>query len=355
MKARTRRGGFISSNQAAAERSEAGDESRNAAALITRGASPLALLLLSTLLLTGCIGDPAARDPAPPPRDLPRLSYAEIAQRYNRNLAPLDRLWSRSDLVVRWIEQDGDERAESGDGHFIYVPPRRVALTLGKLGKTVLWAGSNDDHYWLIDNLDDGVAYVGDHGPDAPDAIHAPARNAPPGPLPFRPNDVGFLLGLRPLDASPPAGRPGYAYVAPARNAYLIITPDRRVRLRLEPDRLLPVRVELFDPRGRVVAVSELSNHQPLDTPGLPDARRPRLATDAWLYAGETAASNRPDRRESMHLELSGLSAAAHRVRPGVFDLDTLLDRYDPARVERLDAPATRRLVPATSPIPPTP
>lgn len=300
-----------------------------------------------------------------PPRDEPLapLTYRRAAERYNAHVADLDRLWSRSVVAVRWVTEDGKPRKEQGEGHFVFIPPRRVVLTVGKLGKVMLWAGSNDTRYWLIDNQGDGTAYVGRHR--AAGAGDADGGARPPGPLPFKPDDIPFLLGLRPLPVPEaddvrdveadeadeanasggpePEGPAGRCEIAPDNAAYLVTPPGGRVRLWLEPERLLPVRVELFEEGGDLAALGELTRHRRLE-----DAEGSAallLPTDAWLYPANPDAPGRPDREQSLHLLLSDLSTGAGRFREGAFRFETLLRIYEPERVVRLDAP-TRRVAP---------
>ena len=155
------------------------------------------LAALAGLLLVSCAAPDGVDDPPPLAAPLPGVSYAEAARRYNQHVLGLKRLWARSVVEVSWIEDDGDRRSEQGEGHFVFVPPRRVALSVGKLGKIILWAGSNAERYWLIDNQGDGVAYVGKH--PTVEVIGPTGGVEMRGPLPFKPDDVPYLLGLRPL------------------------------------------------------------------------------------------------------------------------------------------------------------
>ena len=116
-------------------------------------------------------------------------------------------LWSRADIDIEWVEvdQDGDRnyRSESGNGKFIM---RRgegdvdTAMTIEKLGKIYLWAGSNQTNYYLFDRVDgdNKKLYVGEH--------RAVGRSKP-FPLPLHPSMVPTLLGLLGLAADGTDGR----------------------------------------------------------------------------------------------------------------------------------------------------
>ena len=311
---------------------------------------------LAGLFLASCAAPDAVDDePAAPAEPLPAMSYREAATGYNRHVAGLERLWARSVVEVRWVEDDGDRRSEQGEGHFVFVPPRRVALSVGKLGKIVLWAGSNDERYWLIDNQGDGIAYVGKH--PRVEVVGPSGEAEMRGPLPFKPDDVPFLLGLRPLpleedDAEGSTEAATGKAVARADNrAYLVTPPGGRVRLHLEPERMLPIRVDLFDASGNLAARSELSKHQQMDQVGTPVAAWPTVATEALL---RSAASDRPGHAASeqhLRLILSGLTADSRKIKDQAFDFDTLLRVYEPAEVTLLDPPTQRVApLPATRP-----
>lgn len=328
------------------------------------------------LFLVSCAAPEAVDDePLPPAEPLPAVSYREAASRYNRHVSGLERLWSRSVVEVSWIEDDGDRRSEQGEGHFVFVPPRRVALSVGKLGKTILWAGSNDERYWLIDNQGDGVAYVGKH--PTVEVVGPSGEAEMRGPLPFKPDDVPFLLGLRPLpldehQAEAPAEEAtgqeagqataqataqaegqttGRAVARADHRAYVVTPPGGRVRLHLEPERMLPIRVELYDAEGNLAARSELSEHERLDQVGTPVHTWPMLATEALLRPADPDRPGRVDPDQHLRLILSGLTADARKIKDQAFDFDTLLRVYEPAEVTPLDPPTQRVApLPATRP-----
>ncbi|MFW6335652.1 MAG: hypothetical protein ACOC3G_00785 [Phycisphaeraceae bacterium] len=308
------------------------------------------------LFLVSCATPEAVDDePLPPAEPLPAMSYREAATRYNQHVSGLERLWSRSVVEVSWIEDDGDRRSEQGEGHFVFVPPRRVALSVGKLGKTILWAGSNDERYWLIDNQGDGIAYVGKH--PTVEVVGPTGDTEMRGPLPFKPDDVPFLMGLRPLpleedhEEGATQAAAGRAVARADQRAYVVTPPRGRVRLHLEPERMLPIRVDLFDAAGNLAARSELSKHQRLDQVGTPVNTWPTLATEARLRPADPDRPDRVDPEQRLRLILSGLTADSRKIKDRAFDFDTLLRVYEPAEVTLLDPPTQRVApLPATRP-----
>lgn len=278
--------------------------------------------LIVATALTGC------RGPQPIPQRLPApvqvqpapVSYAQVVERYNAHVAPLDQLWSSAVAQLRWRDEEGRSRFEQGEGNLIFARPGRMAFTVGKLGKPLIWAGSDEARYWLIDLQDDGVAYVGRHR-------FAGQPCAEPLPLPLNPRDVLHLLGLLPLESTPPSP-PAVGLVA---DFYLIEPPGLNLRMLVEPATGQPVRVDLLDADGRSVLVSRLSNPEAVEVEGLPPGSWPRIATQAHIEA--------LDQEGQVTISLTNLSDGRRfdRLNPRVFDLDALLARFKPAQIRLLD------------------
>lgn len=246
----------------------------------------------------------------------PVPGYTELAEAYNAHMAELDRVWSATDVEIRWRDDGGDAHFERGEGKFLFVRPSRVALTVEKLGKTYLWAGSDDQRFWLFDNQAH-VAYVGEH-------VNVGKACAQPLPLPVHPSAVPYLLGLMPIDA-------GLGRVMRVRGHYLVEPAGTNLALWLHPQTLRPVRVDLTDDAGRSAVRAILSDYQPVEQAGAPREQWPLMPTHAELYI--------QGREARMTLDLSRLTdgVADHRIRDAAFDFETLVRAHDPDAVVELD------------------
>ena len=285
-------------------------------------------VVMVVCLAFGCQAPQAA--PASP--DLPHLpervetdepipSYADLAQRYNRNIEKLDRLWSRAVVAMRWRDEDGKRHHEQGEGHFIFTRPSNVALTVGKLGDVMMWAGSSDERYWMFDLRDAGKAYVGAHE-------HVGKPCSEPLPLPVYPRAVVHLLGLLPLDESLAGAAPE---VEMLRGYYLVDPPGLKLRMLLHPKTALPVRVDLTDREGRTVVIAMLSEHEYVEQAGKALNAGPKIATRAKLYAvGE-------DAELSLHLGDLTDGRRFDKINEKVFEFDALAQIHEPAEVVELD------------------
>lgn len=279
--------------------------------------------------LAGCETDRAV---TPPPlvsveqsAQAPVPSYAEVVRRYNQRVAGLGRLWASTDVKIRWIDEGGKYRSEEGGGNLVLVRPRRVALKVGKLGQTGLWAGSNEERYFLFDAYERDTVWVGRHE-------NAGKPCSEPLPLPVPPEAVGWLWGVMTL---PMAGR-----VERLADGYLLVEPaGANVRMLLHPGTLLPVRVDLTDARGYSVLTCRLSEYGPVELTGVPEGRWPMVARVVDCYplsdgGGEGGGASR------LTMALSNMSdgVKGNKINDRAFDFDTLLRVLKPKTVVDLDA-----------------
>ncbi len=280
--------------------------------------------LTAVLCLFAC--QPQNKDYSPPPLtpihvNQPLPTYEELVRQYNDRVQLLDRLWSGAVMTIEWQDEDGKHHFEQGEGNFIYRQPRDVALTLGKLGDTMFWAGSNHEMYWFIDKQDDGVAWVGRHL-----FVGDPCNR--PLPLPIQPQLIPFLFGLRPLD---PDSIPPPPAVERVSGYYLIEPPGLNLRMLLDPRTGTLVRADMYDYNGVSMITCHLSKYEPVEIDGLPESQWPTVATRAEIYlVGEEAR---------MALNLSRISDGRrrNRIRDKAFDIRLLLEVHDPKELIFLD------------------
>ncbi len=272
------------------------------------------------LLLSGCAAKPIVPSDHAPPRLSVRAEAVDATRAfaaYNANAVMLHKLWARTDLKLRWLDEADKKRRETAEGKLIIQQNLNgsgydgIALTAGKLGQTGLWAGGDGQRVWLLDLRDDGHAWVGQAGDHALTRLGLPL-NLPPEALPT-------LLGLRPLDLT------ATATVTP--EAYVEVRPDPNTRLLLQPRTGLLTRAYRLDARGEVVVIAHLDRYHPVSVAGLESVDRPLIPTRVDLYL--------PAERTHIELKLSGMTD--QRINPAVFDLDVLLRTHKPAIVETVE------------------
>ncbi len=242
-------------------------------------------LLLATLLLPACRApesESADRGPKtfnPPPirggTEEPLPAYGEVVRRYNAAASPgLDRFSARVGVELAYTDADGTDRRESGSGRLLFRRPLDTALSVSVIGNQILWAGSNAERWWVFSELhktgrlNDGLVAE---------------QTAGAGGLPFRPDAVPLVLGLRPLD---PDAAPPTPAVERLNGFWLVEPPGVGARLLIDPRTARPVRVDLLDADGRSRVVTRLDGETPV-AGGPPGATLPTLI-DAWPADGGT-------------------------------------------------------------------
>lgn len=257
----------------------------------------------------------------------PADDRAAVIERYNRRCAALADFSARALCTLDWQEMDdaGEVRTrrESGDGgRLLFHAPRSTTLTIEKLGKWYLWAGSDAGRYWLFDRTGDGLLLR--HG-----RHDGPGAAAGLG-LPVRPADLPLLLGLQPLDPAEPWKLQAFTPRDETSPPGLVLSKPG-LRLFLDRHTSAPRRVDLLDADGRPALSAELSiQRTPVVDPALPENERHFLPAKVRLYPAA-----QPGR--AMRLELEIVRAEVGGT-PAAFDFDKLVRSLKPDRVEDLDA-----------------
>lgn len=250
-------------------------------------------------------------------------SYAEVAARYNERAAMLDRVWARCSAAFRFEDQDGKERSEQGEGHLQMVQPDRFALSVGKLGEILLWVGGDRERYWLIQRIDEKVAYVGRYSELTPEKASAIG-------LPVYPNEMMRLLGVVPMATD--ADAIVYRY----RDGDIVVSilagasedgSEARWFYKLDATNFEPRAVRLKVGR-RVILESALSDYIRVEKEGT--ALGPRIAKRSLLTYKPTGAS--------MNIQIDDtVSDGKGKLRGSVFDFDGLADALGPLEIVDID------------------
>jgi hypothetical protein len=257
-------------------------------------------------------------------------SYEELVDRYNRNLDGVDRLWARAVVELEWEDEKGGH-FEQGEGHLIVVLPDRVALSLGKLGKTMFWAGSDGQRYWLFDTRDDkSKLYVGRN--DHPVDLDENGRRVG---FPIRPPELLKMLGIARIEPGVGAG----GAVGWREGCYVIEPPGTSLRFHLDPQTARPRRIDLVDSQGNELVTARLSGWETMTLSGVGPGAYPRVATRFEVVE--------PARHGTMTLFLSGVTDGKDegRITSKVFDLQKLREVFKPREIVDLDAPVERAMV----------
>ena len=255
--------------------------------------------------------------------DAPLPSAEEAVRAHNARVARLDRLWARAVVTIRFTDPDGDEKWEQGNGFFQLRDANKLALSIGKVGEMLVWIGANERRYWVLDRLDDPVAYVGAHDEVTRERL---ARAG----LPVPPRELLRLGALRPIDAA----RARTERDAAGRTRVVVPDGAGAWRYNFEPAPVddLPVFVDRLDGAGELVLRATIESPETVrvgDGLGFPPRTWSRLVVE-HVPTGD-----------SIIVRLDGeIEDGRRRGVPNesVFDLDVLLNAYGPfERVIDLD------------------
>lgn len=276
----------------------------------------IAAVFLAAMLIC-CTGCPSSQTAPETPRPSVMPTYAELAGKHNDRISDIDRLWARSVIEVRWKDEQGGNRLEQGEGHVILEPPNKSAMTIGKVGVTKLWAGSNDTHLWLFDELDGKKVYIGRHDgkTDAlpPNAIERPA------PFPVRPVDLARLLGILPLPPAP-ADPKRVPPVEWREGRYVVEPADQALRYYFNIHYRID-RVERLDHLNRPIIVARMTG----------ETQRMEIENKAvGPYISTRIEVTTPGKDGSMVLHLYDATNAPRKFDPDIFDLDSRIKTLKP-------------------------
>lgn len=276
----------------------------------------VACIAALTAILSGCPSMPPMTRPAP--SQMP--TYQELAARYNEHLVQIDRLWSRAVVELQWHDDQGTHY-EQGDGNLIIVQPHHVALSIGKLGHTVMWAGSDESQYWLFDLRQNHELFIGKHSRMSLTESHR-------WPLPVGPLELKTLLGLSPIQRVANGQQPTVVW---NKGAFVIEPPGQKQRLWIAPDSARPIQIDLLNEAGQNQATCHLARWKPMTLEGVPPGAFPWVATRL-----EVSLVNQ---KGTMTLFLSDVSdgRAENKIKNKAFDLQHLVKVFKPDRIVDLD------------------
>lgn len=253
------------------------------------------------------------------------ITYQELAKRYNAAIEPVTTLYSRADIVIEWVEIDeqGNRkyRSESGNGKFIMrrtgSDPIDTAMTVEKLGKIYLWAGSNRDSYYLFDRVDGDrkTLYVGEY-------LKFLEGQPKAYPLPIHPRSVPRLIGLEPLSQSLFFERDPTVDLYAGQ--YLLNLPDENLRMLIDPQTFRPTRVDLLDDEGYSLLTAKLSGQIPIEV-GKDVKVQPLLCDQAEVYVAGYESR--------FTLDFESATTSTQRIKDQMFILEALKDALKPDRV----------------------
>jgi hypothetical protein len=293
----------------------------------------LVSLLAATAGLGACTSDkveplepvvvPAVARPGP--------AYAEVAAKYNANADYLRQLFSYAVIVIDYDDKDGVRRKEQGEGRLQVIQPDHVAMSVGKVGETFFWLGSDSQRYWWFDlSGKRRLMYIGAHG----NYEQSQARRVG---VVVAPLDLVRLLGIVPL---PTQGQTQMSEDGTRIGVTTDLQGGMRQRTWIDAKTYLPTKIELFTLKTVVGGangtsewacelVSELSRPDGVSIKGR--GERPQM-NGRVVIAHEAS-------RSQITLELSEMQDGAGRMVPEAFEPAALAKQLRADVIYDLDAP----------------
>lgn len=242
-------------------------------------------------------------------------------------------MWSRVSLDAVTYDHKAKKQSMSTDDALIMtIPPNKMLLRIGKAGQDLMWAGFNEQVYWLFDVYEHDTAYVGRHvnfGRPGTRRLNLPAH--------LQPMDLPRMLGLVKVD---PNRLPPFDFDNPRvrwdrkLGTFVIQPPDTGMRLYIAPRTYLPRKIELLDRRGKPFMTAELSKPGRVDLDEQPADARPTIQTRI-----EITHASQPD---TISLKLWNMNDGRRRrgIKKAQFNFDALVELFQPVKIEDLDKPA---------------
>lgn len=248
-------------------------------------------------------------------------AYAVVAKAQNDRSQRLQRVWARAVASITFVDNDGKQRWEQGEGHFQVIQPSKMALSVGKLGEVFLWLGCDEDRYWFIDPKETKRAYVGRHDLVTRKKVESLG-------LPVAPRDLIALSGVTPVpqtlgaDSTLGRGSAGEYVLEQPR-------PGALWRTKLDQRLLTPIGIDIFDAGGRQIITSELEGYAEVRLRG-EAGNFPTMPSRMKLTHLPTSSS--------MSLSLSDATDGGRgRLSSEVFNFESLVERLGITEVVDLD------------------
>lgn len=280
--------------------------------------SAIRVLAAFCIFLPGCEDLKKSRIDAP----ARPINIEAVRSSYNARLARISQFWSRATVEIDWTDAQG-RHFEQGDGPFILRRPAQIALTLGKLGNTLYWIGSDSHRYWYFDlNSKPTAGHVG---------LISELDSIDPGSLPIalQPGDLFELLGLVPLPTGAPTrtenqgGKPELIFTHAAGTS----ANPTSVQVAVDPYTSTARRIRILDKAGKLAVESELDEEYiPVKLSDQPPAQWPEIPANLRITI--------PARQTRIKITLTDpVDGKSGKVQDVQFDFDRLIQILKPARV----------------------
>ena len=272
-----------------------------------------ACLVLGCLQLWGCQAPPETVSVAPE-------DYLRICSVQNKRASIFRILESSGTIELRQSSDDGSSFDSCNLD--LWRDQGNFALRLRKFGERFLWVGSDGTSWWVFELAADPSRLVV-LPMDVQGAVGLGTQESVLGP-----RKLLQMSGLLPLD--PEASVEKLQSTDDGLIAFEITSevPGEwdRMRWEVDPKRLLPRRISAVNSDGSVELVATLKGYEPIPARDLPIGAWPQFARKVFIKDASGATDVR--------LFFNKPNSRGERIKPGLFDLQRLINTFKPSKVE---------------------
>ncbi len=276
-----------------------------------------ALLFMVVLLLSACKTTQGPKPPAGPPINAP--TYETILNLHNQRIEKFRGINAGGSIEMRWTDDDGDH-FEICQAEIWIKLPDQTAMNIQKMGERLMWLGSSGNDAWVMSfSKEEKVLHVYSSGKRKEE--DSTTR------LPIEPSLLLKLLGLSKLPMPKNADSKLVGF-DDKRDAWILTVEDGEQSLRLYFDRTrkLPIRIEYLSADGQMQTHSELTlrRYNTVEMVGLIPGTQPMYPTLVDIYNTQGSGAIKLALRDPVD-----------DVKDHFFDLDWIIRRFKPDRIER--------------------
>jgi len=238
----------------------------------------------------------------------PTLTLTELVRKVNENNQALPTLFARHSIQADVYDPQRKKlRFISADGDLYVRKPHEMLIRGDKdIAGRIFEMGTDTERYWFTVYQNEDTEWWGWNR----NAGKPCARE-----MPIQPELVGEVLGIGNINANllqPPVPTLRFN---PELRVYMLVwsapLADRwyaQKEVWYDRRTLLPLKVLLFDQNGRIVLVANLTQHQPVKIPDVPEDKRPKIASHYDLFF--------PENKSRMIIQLSDMALTSKAGQP---------------------------------------
>lgn len=250
--------------------------------------------------------------------------YSQIVEKYNARVVHLNTFWSRADLRLEYLNEDGERQRDEAEATIQYELPSKFSFMISKLAEHYFTLGCDAERYWWIDRkVTPPTVVFGRHAAATREKVALLG-------VPVLPLEIVECLGVTPLPTPPNSAETQWS---PLRQLIVFRLPagtgrGGEIEYWLDPTTLDPARIRIFDAAGKVTIDCRHEVPTMVDVGGRPDGAT-RIAAKLRVLI--------PQRETTLTISLNSMENRSMK-NSKAFDLVALRAAYRVVREIDLDS-----------------